>query len=276
MPPDEPNAFLARLRADQLTLMLGVRSSRGTDVVRIAHATGHHAVLIDLEHSTMSLDDAARMCATANDLGLTPFVRVPEREYGAIGRLLDGGAAGIVAPRIETVAEARSVAGACRFPPRGQRSQIAGVPQLGMRPTPGRLLNPLLDQATIVQILLETPTGIANAEAIAQIDGVDMLAIGVNDLTAELGVPGEHDDPRVRDAIATVADACRRHDKLLMVGGVADQATLASFAALGVCPLQLTGMDTDLLFAEALARASRSAAMHDAVVGRPAEPQVAP
>ena len=133
-----------------------------------------------------------------------------------------------------------------------------------MRPTPAGVLNPLLDDATIVQILLETPSGIANADAIAQIDGVDMLAIGVNDLTAELGVPGEYADRRVRDAVAMVAGACQRHGKLLMVGGVSDLETVASFAALGVCPLQLTGMDTDLLFAEAQARASRWAAWHEA------------
>jgi hypothetical protein len=54
-----------------------------------------------------------------------------------------------------------------------------------------------------VQILLETPTGIANADAIAELDGVDMLAIGANDFTAELGVPGQYEDPRVRDAVAT-------------------------------------------------------------------------
>jgi 2-keto-3-deoxy-L-rhamnonate aldolase RhmA len=269
------NPFLARLRAGELTLMLGVRGSRGTDIVRVARATRHHAILIDLEHSTMSLDDAARMCATGGDLGLTPFVRVPEREYGAIGRLLDGGAAGIVAPRIETAAEARSVAEACRFPPRGQRSQIGTVPQHEMRPTPARVLNRLLDDATVVQVLLETPSGIANADAIAEVDGVDMLAIGVNDLTAELGVPGEYADPRVRDAISTVAEACRRHEKLLMVGGVADLATLASFAALGVCPLQLTGMDTDLLFAEAEARVSRFAAWHDVLLARSSEGQEA-
>ena len=57
----------------------------------------------------MSLDVASALCAAAGDLGLTPFVRVPEREYGAIGRLLDGGAHGIVAPRIETADEARTV-----------------------------------------------------------------------------------------------------------------------------------------------------------------------
>jgi 2-keto-3-deoxy-L-rhamnonate aldolase RhmA len=258
-----PNPFLARLRASQPTLLLGIRTSRTTDIVRIAHATGHHGVLIDLEHAAMALDVAGQLCCTAADLGLTPFVRLPERDYGAIGRLLDAGAHGVIAPRIETADEAQTIARACRFPPRGQRSQIAAAPQMGLRPTPASELNPVLDASTIVQILVETPAGIANADAIAQIDGVDMLAIGVNDLTAELGVPGEHRDPRVRDAIALVAAACRRHDKLLMVGGIGDPSVLASLVDLGVCPLYLTGMDTDLLFAEARARAARFFAAHE-------------
>jgi 2-keto-3-deoxy-L-rhamnonate aldolase RhmA len=84
------NAFLDRLRGGDPVLMLAIRSSRTADVVRIAKSTGHHAVMVDLEHSTMPLDVAAALCATAGDLGLFPFVRVKEREYGALGPLLDG------------------------------------------------------------------------------------------------------------------------------------------------------------------------------------------
>jgi 2-keto-3-deoxy-L-rhamnonate aldolase RhmA len=86
------NPFLDRLRCGELTLMLAIRSSRTADIVRIARHSGHHAIMVDLEHSAMPLDIAAELCATAFDLGLTPFVRVPEREYGAIGRILDCGA----------------------------------------------------------------------------------------------------------------------------------------------------------------------------------------
>ena len=123
--------------------MLGIRGARTTDIVRIAASTGHHAILVDLEHSTMPLDVAAAICAAAGDLGLTPFVRVPEREYGAIGRLLDGGAQGIVAPRIETAEEAAPSVAACRFPPRGQRSQLASVPQPRHAADTGGALNPV-------------------------------------------------------------------------------------------------------------------------------------
>lgn len=259
-----PNPFLDRLRADELTLMIAIRSARTADVVRIAHETGHHSVLIDLEHSTMPLDIAAQLCATAADLGMTAFVRIPERDYGTIGRVLDGGAHGIVAPRIETGDQARDVSRACRFPPRGQRSQLAMVPQFGMRPTPATVLNPALDDATIVQVLIETPEGVANADAIAGLDGVDILAIGANDLTAELGVPGDYRDPRVRECIATIADACRRHGKLCMLGGIADPALLDEYAPLGVCPLRLTGTDTDMLFAGAADRAAKFTTRHRA------------
>lgn len=270
------NPFLDRLRAGELTLMLGIRGSRTADVVRIASATGHHAVLVDLEHSAMPVDVATQICAAAGDLGLMPMVRVPERDYGIIGRLLDGGACGIVAPRVETVDEARLISRACRFPPVGQRSQTTMVPQLGMRPTAAGLSNPALDAQTVVQILLETPDGIANADAIAAIDGVDMLSIGANDLTAELGTPGQYDDPPVRDAVAVVAEACRRHGKLLMLGGVGDLSVLASLSALGVCPLLLTGMDTELLYSAAQARAAEFATWHEArTAARPGRKETA-
>jgi len=235
------NAFLGRLRDGEPTLMLAIRSSRTADVVRIANSTGHHAIMVDLEHSTMPLEVAASLCATASDLGLFPFVRVREREYGALGPLLDCGAQGIIAPRVETAAEAAAIARACRFAPRGQRSQVATA----------------LDDATVVQILIETPAGVANADEIAAVDGVDMLAFGANDFTAELGVPGRYDDPRVTEAITAVAGACKRHGKLLMVGGIADPALLHDLAPLGVCPLRLTGTDTDMLYAGAAARAER-------------------
>ena len=251
------NDFLTRLRGTDPVLMLAIRTGRTADVVRIARSTGHHAVMVDLEHSTMPLDVAASLCGCAADLGLFPFVRIPEREYGAIGRLLDGGVRGIIAPRVETAAEAATVARACRFAPRGQRSQLAAVPQFGLRPTPAATLNPALDEATVVQILIETPAGVARAEEIAAVDGVDMLAFGANDFTAELGAPGQYGDPRVTDAVAALGAACARHGKPLMVGGIADPALLRDLGRLGVCPLRLTVTDTDMLYAGAAARAER-------------------
>jgi 2-keto-3-deoxy-L-rhamnonate aldolase RhmA len=111
-----------------------------------------------------------------------------------------------------------------------------------------------------VQILIETPAGIANAREIAAVEGVDMIALGANDLTAELGVPGDYRDPRVREAVTTLGEACRKHGKLLMIGGIADPELLLSLFPLGVSPLVMTGADTAHLYQGMRASADRYAA----------------
>ncbi len=256
-----PDQFLARLRNGTQTLMLGIRNARTTDIIRMAKASGHHAVVIDLEHSAMSVQTACDLSAAAGDLGMSAFVRIPERDYGIIGRVLDGGAHGVVAPRVETAEEAYEIARACRFPPTGQRSQVSTVPLLGMKPTPAADLNPLLDASTVVQILVETPKAIENINQIAAQQGVDILVLGANDFTAELGVPGNHRHPAVDDAVKAIAAACAEHGKLFMIGGIGDRERYDELAAYGACPLVLTGMDTDLLYAALCARANSFASL---------------
>src|SRR5882672_10710498 len=131
LPSTRDNAVLQRLAQGEPLLSLGIRNARTAEIVRIAKSAGFGLVWVDLEHSSISIDCAVQIVASAADLGLEAWVRVPERDYGVIGRLLDGGATGIVAPRVETAEEAQKVVNAARFPPRGQRPQIAHLPQVG-------------------------------------------------------------------------------------------------------------------------------------------------
>lgn len=246
---DSESTLLARLRARQPVTALGVRASRTPDIVRQAAASGHDAIWVDLEHSTIGLDETSQICLTALELGLTPLVRVPEREYGVIGRLLDGGALGIIAPRIETAQQAADLVGACRFPPFGHRSAIASLPHLGWRRMPAEQLNQTLNRHTIVKVLIESPAGIENIEEIARVPGVDIVGIGTNDLSAELAVPGDFRHPRVRAAHEAALAACTRAGTLLMIGGIGDAARMAELVALGAAPFLMTGTDSDILLA---------------------------
>ena len=187
----EVNPVLDRLRDGHLTkILLCTRRARrrGSGSARAHHR--HRALPIDRDTRAMPIDTAAQMSAVAGDIGLTALVRIPEREYGVAGRLLDGGAHGIIAPRVESADQARLIVEACRFPPHGHRSQLASVPQFGMRPDPGGAVNPALDAMTTVQVVIESPPGVEPPPRIAAVPGVDMVALGTNDLTAELGIPG--------------------------------------------------------------------------------------
>lgn len=248
-PPAQTSRLADRLARGERVLALGVRHARTPDIARYAAASGHDLVWVDLEHSTMGADCAAAISAAAADLGLISLVRVPERDYGVIGRLLDGGAMGIIAPRIETADQARDIVQACRFPPHGHRSAIASLPQVGYARMPAPELFAAADATTQLQILIESPLGVANAEAIARVPGVDMLAIGTNDLCAELGLPGDARHPKVREAHLAALDACRRAGKPLAIGGIADPTHNAELLQLGAAPFVMTGIDSDLLLA---------------------------
>jgi 4-hydroxy-2-oxoheptanedioate aldolase len=265
MQDDKAPWLVARAVVDRLAqgvpiTALGVRSSRTADIARIARSSGHDAIWVDLEHSTMPIDTAALICAAALDLGLAPFARIPEREYGVIGRLLDSGVLGIIVPRVESAEEAQDIVAACRFPPFGHRSAVATLAHVDYQRIPAEQFNRSMNQATVVKILLESPRGIENAEAIAALPGVDIVGIGTNDLAAEMGVAGQFRHPEVRKAHESAIAACQRARKPLAIGGIGDVAYAAELIRLGAAPFMFTGIDTDLLLAAARDRVSQALA----------------
>ena len=252
------NSLVKRLSAGQPVLALGVRTSRTPEIARIAKATGHDVIWIDLEHSAISIDAATQICATALDIGLVPLVRIPEREYGVIGRLLDGGASGIIAPRIETAEQAADLVAACRFPPLGHRSAIGTLPHVAYQRMTAPAFNEAMNNATLLKVLIESPLGIANCEAIASVPGVDFLGLGTNDLSAELGVAGDFRHASVRKAHEAALAACRTAGKPLAIGGISDAAYSAELIALGAAPFLMTGIDTEMLLSSAQARVKQA------------------
>jgi 4-hydroxy-2-oxoheptanedioate aldolase len=244
-------ALLARLARRDPVVAFGVRQARTPEIARIAAAAGYDVLWVDLEHSAMPIEAAAQICHAALDLGLFPMARTPERDLGVIGRLLDGGALGIIAPRIETADEAAAVVAACRFPPLGHRSAIASLSSLGYAPLAPATLYEAANRSVLVKVLIESPRGIANAEAIAAVEGVDLVGIGANDLSAELGVAGETAHPRMQAAIGSALAACRRVDKPLVVGGIGDATVLVDWLGQGAATFLMAGIDTDVLLAAA-------------------------
>jgi 2-keto-3-deoxy-L-rhamnonate aldolase RhmA len=254
------NLMMQRLAKGLPVTALGVRSARTPEIARLAKASGHDVIWVDLEHSAMPIDAAAQICGCALDLGLVPLVRVPEREYGVIGRLLDSGALGIIAPRIETAEQAADIVSASRFPPLGHRSAIASLPLVEYRRLPAAALYKTVNQATLVKVLIESKRGIENLAAIAAVPGVDLVGIGTNDLSAELGVPGDFRHPEVRRAHEAALEACRRAGKPLAIGGIGDAAYAAELVRRGAAPFLMTGIDTEMLLSAAHERVQQALA----------------
>jgi 2-keto-3-deoxy-L-rhamnonate aldolase RhmA len=248
------NPARERLEKGELSIGIGLRQARTVDIAPIMVQAGYDWLFIDLEHNAMTLDMAVQISVAANAAGISPIVRVPNGQYDMATRALDGGAFGIVMPHVDTADEARTVVDRLKYPPAGHRSAAGAMPQLGFAALPAGEATKLVNENMLIVVMLETPTAIANAEAIAAVPGVDVLLIGTNDLTMEMGLPGQVTHPDVAKAYETAAAGCKKHGKWLGMGGVYVEEAMSKYIGLGARMI-LGGNDLPLLVQAASARA---------------------
>ncbi len=249
------NVARERLERGELSLGLGLRQARTVDIAKTLKSCGYDWLFIDLEHNTMSIDTAAQIAVAALDTGIAPLVRVPARQYWLATRALDGGALGVVMPHVDTPEEAREVVAQLKYPPIGHRSVAGALPQMDFKPVKAGELTTLLNAATLITVMIETPQAVANADAIAAVPGVDALLIGTNDLAMEMGIPGDFANPRVVAAYEAVIAACRKHGKFPGMGGVYVEDLLRRYVGLGMRMI-LAGGDVGMLMQAATQRSS--------------------
>lgn len=261
--PNDPvrNHVQEKLARNELVTSMIVRLVRSIEIVRIAKTAGFDTIYVDLEHNPFSLETTGQICLAALATGVTPFVRIPAVEPQFISRVLDCGALGIIAPHVNSAAEAAEIVRWAKYPPRGQRSVAGALPHLGYRSLPWAEAQETMDGLTSVIAMVETGAAVEHADEIAAVEGVDMLLIGAGDLSNDLGVPGQPDHAKMDDAHRRVIEACLRRGKHIGLGGLANRPELLTrYIALGARYVS-TGSDLDLLLKATSDRAALVAAM---------------
>jgi 2-keto-3-deoxy-L-rhamnonate aldolase RhmA len=249
------NAAKQRLASGELSLGMGVRQARTVDIATVARTTGYDWLFIDMEHNSMSMDTAAQIAHAALAVGVTPVVRVPGKEHYHASRMLDAGAMGVVVPHVDTAEEAARVVSHCKYPPVGHRSLGGPPPQLSYKPASVVDATRMVNEETLVVVMLETPLAIENADAIAAVPGLDVLLVGFNDLCAEMGIPGDYNAQKTQDAFSKVVAACKKHGKHPGMGGIYDHPTMQKYIGLGARFI-LSGSDFSFVMSGANARSA--------------------
>ena len=176
-------------------------------VIEVLASVDLQFVYIDGEHGCFDWRDIELGCIAAERHHLTPIARVPDVSQGTITRFLDRGVCGIVAPHVESIADAKRLIDCAYFAPLGARSFGAGRPLYGQ----GIVSKPAYMQACNADIslcvMIESQRGLDIAGDLAALPGVDYLSFGMLDLAQSLGHPG---DPGNATVVAAVADAARR------------------------------------------------------------------
>lgn len=178
----------------------------------LAAAAGFAWALIDLEHGDASEAEALAQIKVLTPGGTAPIVRLPSAGSNLATRMLDAGAAGLMAPRVEDAATAASFAAKLRYPPRGHRG-VSGYCRAAGYGAEWPAYRAQADAAMCCLVQIESAAAVEAAEQIAAVDGVDILFIGHSDLAADLGCGDDVCAPAVVAAELRVLEACRRHGK---------------------------------------------------------------
>jgi 2-keto-3-deoxy-L-rhamnonate aldolase RhmA len=248
-----PNRMKQCLLEGRIPVSFNVSRMHGPEVAAIAASCGFEWLFIDMEHSSMDTKTAAAICISALGWGVTPVIRAASHAHYHATRLLDAGAQGIIVPHVDTEKEAQAVVDNCRFTPLGRRSLSRPSPQL--RYGGGSMAEAIkaLNDNTLVIVMLETEEAIANADAIAAVEGIDGMLIGTNDLAADLGIPGQFSHERIDKAYTAAISAAKRHGKYLGMGGVYEPALMEKWIRAGVS-FVLGGNDIAFILAAAKER----------------------
>jgi 4-hydroxy-2-oxoheptanedioate aldolase len=196
------------------------------DVVEILAYAGLDFVYMDMEHSATTHESLAHMIRACEIGGATPLVRIPESvpgDYpGVILRILDLGAMGVIVPHVDTREEAKAVVDAVKYAPAGRR----GMFDVGRQTGYGARMSPQeyvkrANEETLVVVMIESTEGLANADDILSVEGVDVVQIGSSDLSASMGHRGDLAAPEVVAAIDRIVATARKHGVAPGVGSFA-------------------------------------------------------
>lgn len=200
-------------------------------IVEIIGLAGFDAAFIDMEHTGFDLRLIGEMIRAADLAGVTSVVRVPGNDAKLILRILDMGAEGIIVPHVDGLEGAKRAVEAVRYPPMGDRGGAGGSRAARFGTVSWNDHVSQSNEQILLSVMAEDEKALNEVEAIAALDGVDLVALGPTDLSQAIGV-SDPADPRLRAKVNEIAERVKRIGK-------AKLAIPANHAALPLSPKDL-------------------------------------
>lgn len=207
-----PSKIKAKLARNEAVLLVTLHLT-DPSLYELTSLMGFDGIWMDMEHHGYSVETALTLMRAARVGATDIMVRPAKGEFMRLGRMLEAGAQGILYPRCDDAAEARQVVTWSKFAPLGRRGFDGGNPDMPYCSMPVDQYVRAANEQTFIVIQIEEPHALQNAQAIAEVEGVDALFLGPSDFSIISGIPGQFDHPTIQDAIRKVAEAARKAGK---------------------------------------------------------------
>jgi 2-dehydro-3-deoxyglucarate aldolase len=180
-------------------------------IIDILAEAGFEWLTIDMEHTSIDYNEAQVLIGFIQSYGMAALVRVSKNEEVAIKRVLDAGADGVIVPMICSKDDAERAVSYVKYPPEGKRG--VGLNRAQRYGFGFNEYKEWLSEHSVVIAQIEHIDAVKNIEAIISTPGIDGIIIGPYDLSGSLGIPGQYDEPVVKEALEKVEKACIRNKK---------------------------------------------------------------
>lgn len=212
------NFLKAKLEGNELTI--GTWNIINSPmVVDIIASSGIDFIIIDAEHGSISYETAQTMVSICESYNVTPIMRVGEINESLILRALDIGMHGIQLPNISTVDDAKNFVKFAKYPPLGVRG-FTPYSKAGLYDVQnGTKLTKIANDNVLLIANVEGQEGIENLKSIVEVDGIDVIFIGLFDMSKSLGIPGEVQHPKVIQKLDEAINVIHSYGK--KVGSIA-------------------------------------------------------
>ena len=207
-------------KLEQNSLTIGTWAIiNSTMVVDVIASSGIDFIVIDAEHGSIGFETAQSMITICESYGVTPIMRVGEINEGLILRALDIGVHGVQLPNITTANDAKKFVQFAKYPPVGIRG-FSPYTKAGLYDVSnGKSMPKIANENTLLIANVEGQDGMDNLEEIAQIEGIDVIFIGLFDMSKSLGITGDVQNPKVLEKLDEAIEIVHRHGK--KIGSIA-------------------------------------------------------
>ncbi len=179
-------------------------------IPEILSSAGFDWLVVDMEHSSIGLNELLPLIISIEANGMVPLVRVGENNPNLIKRVMDAGSYGVIVPNVNSPQEAKAAVNAVKYPPIGTRG--VGLYRAQKFGRQFEDYKRWLSEESVVIVQIEHIKAVNNIDEIFTVPGIDAFMIGPYDLSGSLGKPGEFDDPEVEKALEKVMEASARYN----------------------------------------------------------------
>ena len=175
----------------------------------VVQSIGLDWAFIDTEHVAQDRAQLSWMCKLYAAVDVAPIVRIPSPDPYRAAMVLDGGAQGVIAPYVETVEQVRQLVGAVKLRPlKGDKLHGALSGERALEPEVASFLAER-NRGSVAIVNIESVAAMEALDDILDVEGLDAVLIGPNDMTCNLGIPNQYYHPKFVEMVDTVIQKAR-------------------------------------------------------------------